>query len=282
MIDRRSLAVVLLLLLPAAIAVAQESHYVPLQPLPLGATLLTLPSPHVSAAGTWEARFNHRFGEAGRDVIHTLFGLDAGANVGMGLAYVPFRDLEIALMRTNVLDTIELSAKYVVVQQAPAIPLSVSLRGGVDWRTERNIDDRSSLFVQGIVARRITPRLEVFLLPTVASEAGRAATEDGSVAAFEYAANLPVGAALLLGQGLTAVIELIPANRDLPRSATSELAWALGIKKAIGGHHFELVATNSPAITTDQYVTSTHLGAPLELGDIHFGFNIERQFGRRR
>lgn len=256
-----------------------QTEWTPIEPLPLGSVLLSLPSPHVAAAGTTEVRFNHRFGEV--DSEGTLFGLDAGASVGMGIGWVPVRDLQLMLVRTNVLDTIELSAKYVVMQQAPAIPLSLTLRAGADWRTESGVDDESSVFVQGIIGRRFGSRFEVFVLPTWVTNAGRHATEQGSVATFRDAANVPIGAALLVGHGLSLVAEVIPPNEDLPGDDTG-FGWAFGVKKAIGGHHFEIVVTNNPGTTVDQYVSSSFLGSPLDEGDVHLGFNIERQFGRSR
>jgi len=49
---------------------------------------------------------------------------------------------------------------------------------------------------------------------------------------------------------------------------------------AIGGHFFEVLLTNNNATHVDQYVTSTYQGAPLNRGDLHIGFNIERRFGK--
>ena len=255
-----------------------QSPYEPLPPLPIGTVLLTLPSPHVPAAGSVEVRFGHRFGAADNDTSETLFGLDAGATVTLGVAWVPRRDLEIGLTRSNVLDTIELAGRYALVQQAPAIPLSLTFRTGVDWRGERNVDDRTSVFVQAMAARRLSSRLEVFLVPTWVTNAGRSAAGNTSVSTFEHVFNVPVGVAFLLGRDLSLVAEVIPPNDDLPDSA--DVGWSVGGKKAIGGHHFELMVTNSPAVTVDQYGSSSHQGSSLNASDVHVGFNISRRFGR--
>jgi hypothetical protein len=60
----------------------------------------------------------------------------------------------------------------------------------------------------------------------------------------------------------------------------SALGWAIGLKRVIGGHYFEILISNSNATHADQYVTSTYMGSPLQRGDLHLGFNIERRFGR--
>jgi hypothetical protein len=54
----------------------------------------------------------------------------------------------------------------------------------------------------------------------------------------------------------------------------------VGLKRAIGGHYFEILITNNNATHVDQYVTSTYMGSPLRHSDLHLGFNIERRFGK--
>lgn len=266
----------------AGAAVAQDA-YAPLRPFPLGDVLLTLPTSHMPDAGTWESRFAHRFNQSvdEGEAIHSLFGLDSGANVTMGLSWVPRRDLQLAVTRSNVLDTIEASARYLVAQQASAIPVSAALRGGVDWRTERDLDDRVSLFAQAIVSRQVGSRLSVYAIPTFVTNAGRATSGTRSVAMFEQAFNIPVGVAFMVQPATSIVLELIPPNTDLPEDNASDLGWALGYKRAIGRHFFEILLTNSNATTADQYATSTYQGAGLRAGDFQLGFNIERRFGGR-
>jgi hypothetical protein len=268
----------LLLLLLSAPAKAQEA-YEPIDPLPLGSGLLTLPSPHVADTKSWEVRFGHRFTQAVNSGADSLWGLDSAANVTIGIAYVPIRDLELSLTRSNILKDFEVAAKYVVVQEAPAIPLSLTLRAGGDFRTAKNLSDRSSLFGQAILSRQFGGRVEIFALPTFVTDAGRYSTGNDSVALFSNAFNVPVAVAITIAPGLTLVGEAMPSNRDLPDSIDRDFSWALGVKKAVGGHHFELMVTNSLATTVDQYATSTFQGTALRHGDVHIGFNIERQFG---
>jgi hypothetical protein len=269
-------------------AFAQTSDpYRPLTKLPVGDWLLSLPSPNMPARGTWEVKFTHRFNQSLdqgglSDQVHSLFGLDTNADVVFGVSYALRRDLQVSVMRSNTNDTLEGAAKFVVLQQAPAVPLSLSLRGGVDWRTEKDLgDDRTSLFAQAIVSRQLG-KMEVFLLPTIATKAGRAVSGNSSGALFKNAFNVPVGVAVLLRPGLSVVAELTPPNQDLPDEMDADLGWAIGIKRQIGGHWFEILLTNSQASTADQYVTSTFQGTALNSGDVHLGFNIERRFGRRR
>jgi len=278
---------VTLLVLCALSATAQDDPYRPMGKLPVGDQLLTLPSSHMAAHGTWEIKFTHRFNQAlsngsFSDQVHSLFGLDTNADVAFGLSYAIRRDLQLSISRSNTNDTFEAAAKYVVLQQASAVPLTFTLRGGVDWRTERDLEDRNSFFAQALVSRRMG-KAELFAMPTFVTNAGRAVTGgDTSGALFEHAFNVPVGATYFVRPPLALVVEIIPPNGDLPDETNGDFGWAVGIKRAIGGHWFELLLTNSQGTTVDQYTSSTFQGAGLDAGEVKLGFNIERRFGRRR
>jgi hypothetical protein len=268
----------------AAAAFAQNA-YTPITPIPVGDTYLSLPSSHIAKYGSWEVKFTHRFNQSldqgsFSDRVHSLWGLDSNADVGIGLSYAIRPDLQFSLYRSNALDDIELAAKYIVIQQAAAVPVSIALRGGGDFRTEAGLTDRTSVFAQAIVSRQFGKRLEVFAMPTFVTNAGRTISGQQSAALFENATNVPVGFAFVLTDALSVVGELTPKNRDLPGDLHADPAWAIGLKRAIGGHYFEILITNSNATHTDQYVTSTYMGTPLNKSDIHLGFNIERRFGK--
>ncbi len=270
----------------SATALAQD-RYTPINPIPLGDTLLSLPTSHIPSEGTWEVKFTHRFNQSidqgnFSDRIHSLYGLDSNADVGIGFSYAPKRDLQFSLYRSNQLDDIELAAKYIVFQQAAAIPGNVAVRVGGDWRTEKNLKDRGSVFAQLILSRQIGRRAEVFAIPTFATDAGRFTNGDTSTALFKHAENLPVGFAIMVRPALSVVGELIPKNHDLPKDLRhGDIGWAIGLKRAIGGHYFEILLTDSNATHVDQYVTATYQGSALNKSDIHIGFNIERRFGKR-
>jgi len=266
---------------------AQDDPYRPLSKLPLGGTLLSLPSPQIPSQGTWELKFSHRFNQSLahgslEDQWHALFGLDSNADVVFGASWALRRDLEFSLARSNTNDTVEGALKYVVLQQAAAVPASVSIRGGVDWRTERNLDDRTSLFAQAIVSHQFGSKAEVFVMPTFVTKAGRAVSGDTSGALFENAFNVPVAFAYRIKPPLCLIVEVIPPNSDLPDDVDGDFSWSVGIKRAIGGHWFEVMLTNNQSTLTDQYVTSTYQGSALNLDDVKLGFNIERRFGRGR
>jgi hypothetical protein len=268
-----------------SVSLSAQDQYVPIVPIPLGDTLLSLPTSHIPTDGTWEVKFTHRFNQSIdqgslSDRVHSLWGLDSNADVMFGASWTMRRDFQLSLRRSNAMDDVELAAKYVVLQQAPAMPFSVALRAGGDWRTERDLDDRGSAFAQLILSRQFGNRAELFVIPTYATNAGRAVAGNQSQALFRHATNVPVGVALMVRPALSVVAELIPKNRDLPDGTKADPAWALGLKRAIGGHYFEILVTNSNATLVDQYVSSTYQGSALNKSDLHLGFNIERRFGK--
>lgn len=283
----RRLAVVGCLWFLALAAAAQQDPYKPISKLPLGDTLLSLPSANIQPNGMWEVKFSHRFNQSLShgslsDQVHALFGLDTNADVVFGASWSVRPDLQLSLARSNTNDTLEGAAKYVVLQQAAKMPLSLTLRGGADLRTERNLGDRMSLFAQAIVSHQFGRKAEVFALPTFATKAGRAVSGDSSAALFDTAFNVPVGIAYMIRPPLAVVVELTPPNGDLPSGMKADFGWSVGLKRAIGGHWFEVLLTNSQATMVDQYVTSTFQGTPLDVDDVRLGFNIERRFGKRR
>src|SRR5258706_8147657 len=189
-------AVICLLSAVLAVGALGQDRYTPVNPIPLGDTLLTLPTSHIPSEGTWEVKFTHRFNQSldqgsFSDRVHSLWGLDSNADVGLGLSFAPRRDLQLSLYRSNALDDIELAAKYVVIQQAPAIPFSAALRLGGDWRTESGLNDRTSLFGQVVLSHQIGRRVEVFAMPTYVTKAGRVVSCPGSAARVNPAFNVP-------------------------------------------------------------------------------------------
>src|SRR3954471_7339932 len=148
-------------------AFAQSNQYTPITPIPLGDTYLSLPSSHIAGNGSWEVKVTHRFNQSLdqgslSDRVHSLWGLDSNADVGIGLSYAVKPDLQFSFYRSNALDDIELGAKYVVIQQAAAVPFSIALRGGGDIRTEAGLEDRTSVFAQAIVSHQFGRRMEIF------------------------------------------------------------------------------------------------------------------------
>jgi len=242
------------------------------RPMRTGTTLLNMPTTSTLSAGQWEVRFAHRFAEAINDGdAHSLWGLDGSADIAFGVAWGPTSRTELSILRTDVQDDVEVALKRRFGSQIPG-RIAFAARIGADVRTERDLTDRTSGFAQIIISRQFGDALELSAIPSWASKAG----------SFDNAFNLPVAIAWAFRRDTILVVELIPENRDLPSNVSSSFGWTVGIKKAVGGHYFDLILSNSRATHVSQYVSSEVLpGLGLEAGDVHLGFNIVRLFGGR-
>ena len=272
MTERLRVSAVLVFFMFSAAAASAQNQYTPTAPLPLGLNLLNIPTENVLPAGVWELNFSHRFSQPiNQGDVHSLWGLDSPADVVFGLAWSPVRDFQISLDRSNEQDDIEGAVKYVILRQAPAVPISVTTRVGGDWRTEIALQNRGSAFGQMILSRQFLGKGEISIVPTFATNAG----------SLDHAFNVPIGLAWVIQQDVSLVAELIPVNRSLPSGSRGDIGWSVGLKKAIGGHYFEIMLSDSRASLVDQYMAGNFLGN-LHAGDLHLGFNIERRFGRAR
>ncbi len=270
-------------LLAAAPSVAQEATeegepaaaYEPGPRDPLGTRFVNVATPFPVGAGMWELFFSHRFQETVEDGDSSnLWGLDGAADVGFGGTVGLTRSLDVGLYRYSFQETWELSAKYLFFEQAPRVPLSIAVRGGVD-RVERDgVADPTRPFAQLIVARR-------FAVP---NRHGRginlmiAPSWVGDTPRLRDAFNVPVGLSLPLLHGRMVQIEVIPANRDLDDSV---LSWNLGFTHDAGRHIFEVVVGNSRATTVDQMLGSD-FPPGFEEDDVRLGFNLIRLFPYRK
>lgn len=231
----------------------------------LGSRLVNVATPYPVPARTLEVIFLHRFHLPVQDgSASDLWGLDSGADVGLGLAYGLTPRLDVALLRSSFQEDFELAGKFRVLEQAERIPLTLSLRAGVN-RVERDgIEDPNRPFAQVLAARRFGNRLSLFASPSWVRDTPR----------LRNAFNVPVGLTLELNKGRVLELEVIPENRDLDESET---AWHLAVSQKVGGHIFEVILGNSRAFTVDQYLGGDS-AAGFEAEDVRLGFNLIRDF----
>ncbi len=254
---------VLSVLSPAA---AQENQpYQPVRRDPLGTRLVNGATPYPVGARTLEVLFTHRFQETvQRGDSHDLWGLDSGADVGLGLAFGLTRHLDFSVYRASFQENYELAGKFLVFEQASRVPVSVTLRAGTDLLQRPGVQDPGRPFFQLLLARRLAPGVNLLLSPSwVADTPG-----------LKNAFNVPIGFTFPLPGRHLVEVEVIPRNRDLDASRT---AWHVALSKALGAHIFEIVLGNSRATTVDQMLGGDS-AAGFQTGDVRLGFNIIRDF----
>src|SRR5262249_37235371 len=137
---------------------------------PEGSIIITLNSTEVAPEGTLGILFTHRFSSPvqGSD-IHSLFSFDSGADIGIGLQYVPVSNLEVAVLRNKSLEDYEFSAKYRLPVMAGG-GLTAALRGGADYHGQSTLSDHVSWFGQAILGVTLFSRVRVSAMPTYVSD----------------------------------------------------------------------------------------------------------------
>ena len=242
-----------------------DGDYAPV-PQDLASTrLLDLPSPVPLGRHVFEVSFTHRFAEPFQDGSgHDLWGLDGGADVGLGFAFGLSDAFDLSLYRTSYAETFEVAGRFAFFRQAPRVPFSVTLRAGADVSGQREVDERTRPFAQLLLARRFGRGWNLIVAPSWVRDTPR----------LRNAFNAPVGITCpFLGDSLL-VAEYIPRNRDLEASVA---AWSVGWSKAVGLHVFEISLGNARATTVDQMLGGDFAGG-FASGDVRLGFNLIRKF----
>jgi hypothetical protein len=282
-----SRAVPALLLLFAAIpAAAQEAP--PAEPVrpPEGSVIINLPSAEVNGPNVLQLMITHRFSEpVSGSNIHSLFSFDSGADIGIGLSYVPLKNLEVALLRNRSLEDYELSAKYRFLS-SPEGPVGLAVRLGGDARTQSTpslcetstrpaacgyVDHRYSFFAQAIGAVTLLSRVRLTVIPTYVSwSAQQPFVVTDSV--HENIFNVPVAVAIAVTHSINVQGEVVPR---LSRAASGGVGWIVAVEKTVLRHRFSFTCGNIRPTTVDQYIGPDFLGRPREY---FLGFNIVRQW----
>lgn len=228
----------------------------------LGSRLVDTPTPFTVGSRRLEIVFTHRFHQPVQDGDESnLWGLDSGADVGIGFTYGVASRLDLSLYRSSFQENFELAAKYLVVEQSARVPFSLGVRAGADLLRQEEVQDASRPFVQLLLVRRFAPGVNLLLSPSWVRDTPR----------LRDAFNVPVGITLPFGTGLVE-LEWIPANQDLEESQDG---WHVALSQDVGGHIFEVVVGNSRATTVDQYLGGDFAGG-FETGDVRLGFNLIR------
>lgn len=268
-------AVLVAALLVAGPAAAQQDvfgggpgPYDPVHRDPLGTVLINGATPYTVGARKLEVLFTHRFQQAVNDGdSHNLWGLDSGADVGIGLAWGATPRLDLSLYRASFQEDFELAGKFLVFEQARRIPLTVAVRAGADYLRRPEVEDPSRPFAQLLLSRRLAPGVNLLVSPSWVRD----------TPALRNAFNVPLGITFPLPGDSLLEIEYIHANRDLKDSRD---AWHVALSKSVGGHIFEVVLGDSRATTVDQMLGGDS-AAGFKTRDVRLGFNIVRDFSFR-
>jgi hypothetical protein len=281
----------------------KKASFLPLE----GTVIINLPSVDVPRAGTLSVIFTHRFGAAVQNssAFHDLLSFDSPASVGIGLGYTPIPNLDLAFYRSSEvsLDPWEIAGKYRFLSEGP---LGLALRVGADVRSESNLTDRTSVFVQGILAYTLGERVRLTAVPTYVTKVkGTNRTYNpgftppsfpprhdrscepnafgGTTCSGLYrdVFNIPVGVSIALTRSITVHGEVSPR---LGRYDSSGVAWIASVEKSLLRHRFSFTAGNQRQTTVDQYAgglpwASQYTSEKVNgVKGVYLGFNLIRQW----
>jgi hypothetical protein len=255
-----------------------------------GHSIINLPSFEVAREGTLTILFTHRFQQPVQDsTIHDLYSFDNGANVGIGLWYVPWKNLDVGFYRSSELDVYEASAQYQLPIEGA---FGAAVRVGEDWRTEQGLTSpHSSFFAQAILAFSVGSAVQITAVPTylqrtngqsyvyqtpTPGDRSCAATPFGSFlcsGTYDDIFNVPVGLTVSLTRTITLHGEVTPR---LSKVNSKGVGWAVSLEKSLLRHRWAFVAGNQRRTTVDQYTESVPFNARAK--DIYLGFNIIRNW----
>lgn len=221
----------------------------------------------------------HHFGRI-NDGWYEFWGLDQ-ANIRFGFEYGITDWLSLGLGRTSIEKTFDGSVKVKLLRQstgAKNMPLSVSYFGNMgisslkwaDTSRTNYFTSRMSFVNQLLIARKFSSNLTLQLTPTFVHRNLVETTEDQNDV-------WSIGAG-----GRYKVSQRISINAEyyylLPGTTADEFydSFSIGVDLETGGHVFQLFLTNSVAMLEQQFIPET-TGNWLD-GDIHIGFNINRNF----
>jgi hypothetical protein len=238
--------------------------------------------------GSLEFIFSHRFG-AVNGGFYEMFGLDQ-AHVRLGLDYGITDNFSVSIGRNSYDKTMDGYLKYKLIRQskgAKNFPFTITALTGLAYKISLPLEngveyvDRLAYNYQLFIARKITTNLSLQLMPTfihrnaVPYEANGKPYEENDMFA------MGIGGRIKLTRSVAITSEYYyrfnaPDNATLPDDLKRYNALGFGIDIETGGHVFQLVLTNTQAITERAFILESD--GDFFGGDIHLGFNITRTF----
>lgn len=221
----------------------------------------------------------HRFGQL-NDGAYNFFGLD-NATIRLGLDYGISDRLSVGIGRSSYLKTFDGYAKYKVLRQTDGsnkMPVTTDLLVGLIDYTQKYSDKsylntkyRTSYFTQLLIARKFNSNLSLQLVPSwIHYNLVPAKADKNDVFSLGLGGRIKITKRM----GIIAEYNFVPDNQIVSTNIHNSLS--LGWEIETGGHVFQLVFSNSQAMTEPQYIGQTE--GRWAKGDIYFGFNVSRVF----
>lgn len=229
--------------------------------------------------GVLEFLISHRFGRI-NEGIDNFFGLD-DSNIRFGLEYAFTDNLTLGLGRSSYEKTYDGFVKYKFLKQSIGVqkfPFSMSLFGSIAKKTIKNYEpenepdfnDRLFYTTQVLIARKFNKEFSLQLSPTYIHRNTVAINSDphdifviGAGGRYKVSKRVSINA------------EYFHTINPL-KSIDTHNSLAFSVDIETGGHVFQLILSNAITMIENSFITETT--GNFFKGDIHFGFNISRDF----
>lgn len=217
---------------------------------------------------------SHRFGTV-KDGFSEFFGLDQ-ATTKIGGVYGVTDWLSVSASRHTLLKVYEAGVKYRVARQSADFPVDIVGYNTVDINSlfkkedypKIEFSDRLTYITQVLISRKVSEKLSVQLVPSyIHKNLYNPALENNN----QF--SMGAGGRMKLTKRLSVNVEYMH-NFDKPDFYTNPLS--VGFDLETGGHIFQLLFTNSQAMTESGYITNA--AGDWGKGDFFFGFNLYRVF----
>lgn len=259
----RLLAAALFTVCLAPAAFAQDDDDAVLKPAEPDFTLVGLPTNLRLPRFKSSFRVTHRFvGPLNDEGISDLFGIDAGAQIGLEYRFGIVKNGQIGFYRTSD-KTIEFFGNYGILRQGKA-PVDLSATVGIEGTN--NFQDIYTPSIGVIISRRIGEHAALYVEPFWVNNSN---LFPGDVD-HNDTAMIGVGGRFRIRPTVYLVAEVTPRVGGYTPN-TNQASFA--IEKRAGGHVFQLNVNNGFATMPGAFARGAH-----DTDNWYLGFNISRKF----
>lgn len=238
-----------------------------------GTRFVNSQSSNLTKNGELMLLIQHRFGEISGGT-YQFFGLDQ-ATMRLGFEYGFGDNINIGFGRSTMMKTYDAFGKIRIAQQSNHFPLSIVVTTGGSMPTIRNYfpdsSDNFSNKASGNFQLHLAKTFEKFGLQFTPGyiKTGFLPTERENFAMMTFG----FGGSVRASKKVSINLEYL---HHFEEGLSTQKPLSVGVDIDTGGHLFQLVLTNSQAMTDQSLYTNTY--SHWTKGNIYFGFNLIREF----
>jgi Membrane bound beta barrel domain (DUF5777) len=260
--------------------------------------LVNVQTTKVVDPGVMEFFILHRFGNVGGEGnggFHTLAGFDIASDIEFAFQFGLAKNLMVGISRSKQQELIDVDAKYKLITQTYATPVSLALYedigitpemnttfyAGADSTTSRSVADKLSYFSEFILDRRFNDHISLELLGGFQHRNYVLAADNLSNGAADEN-NIPfvaAGGRIMLNKHSSVVFDyyyIISSYRMNNSANAFHNPVSIGYEVETGGHVFEINFTNASYLDENNIIPYTQ--SNWLKGGFKLGFSISRVF----